>query len=117
VVVTPSLVKCGGEAAIPGDRTWTNGQGGGEGPWRALNMEEKSAEEKIFVTGRSAAGPARWRRKGERGGLLGVGMREVGVRPGVASGAVEGGAWRQQRRTPGGGGRWSTTNGVGEVAL
>jgi hypothetical protein len=51
------------------------------------------------------------------GGLLGVGMREMGVRPGVASGAVEGGAWRRQRRNPGGGGRWSTTSGIGEVAL
>jgi hypothetical protein len=34
------------EAAIFGDWTFTDGLGGGEGPWRALNAEGEGAEKK-----------------------------------------------------------------------
>jgi hypothetical protein len=69
----------------------TNGRGGGEGPWRALNVEEKKrGEEKISSRGAQRLGRLDGEEK-ERGGPLGVGMREVGVRPGVASGTAEGG--------------------------
>jgi hypothetical protein len=66
-------MKCGGgdEAVISSNWTWTDGRGGGEGPWRALNVEEKGAEKKNHRGGaRRLAG----RNRGERGGDVGAGL-------------------------------------------
>jgi hypothetical protein len=66
-------MKCGGddEAVICSNWTWTDGRGGGEGPWRALNVEEKGAEKKNH---RGGARRLDGRNRGERGGDVGAGL-------------------------------------------